>query len=90
MGVRLSVLSSVLVIVLLTGDLLQCQVAPSTSPTDVTVSDLSRHPEKFDGHLVRVQAVLVLGWEGDNFMSDPNPQSMPSSGPAQAHHGRAE
>lgn len=82
MGGRSTVLSLALFIVFLTCDLLQCQVALSISPTNVTVSDLSQHPEKFDGHLVRVQAVLVIGWEGDNFMSDPNPQSMPSGGSA--------
>lgn len=78
LGVRWLVFASVLA--LLFGGILQCQEGPSQSPIDVTVSELSLHPEKLDGHLVRVQAVLVFGWEGDNFMSDPNPQSMPSSG----------
>jgi ankyrin repeat protein len=78
--VRLIALSSILVIALLASNLLQCQEGPG--PIDVTISDLSQHPQKFDGQLVRVAASLVFGWEGDNFMSDPNPQSIPSSGPS--------
>jgi len=64
---------------------LQGQEVPSKDPLDITVSDLSLHPEKFDGHLVRVQALLVFGWEGDNFLLDPlkpSPVSMPSRDPA--------
>jgi hypothetical protein len=29
-----------------------------------------KNPRKFDGHLVRLQALLEFGWEGDNFLSD--------------------
>jgi hypothetical protein len=54
-------------------------------PTDVTVSDLSLHPRRFNGHLVRVRAHVVFGLEGDDFLLDPfkpEPQSMPSRDPA--------
>jgi hypothetical protein len=54
-------------------------------PIESTITDLSLHPQEFDGRLVRVQAVLVFGWEGDNFLLDPakpKPLSMPSSDPA--------
>jgi hypothetical protein len=54
-------------------------------PTEATVSDLSRHAQEFDGQLVHVQAVLVFGWEGDNFLLDPSkprPVNMPSRDPA--------
>jgi hypothetical protein len=47
----------------------------STKAADVTVHELSRQSQVYDGHLVRVRAVAVLGWEGDNFLSDPSPQS---------------
>jgi hypothetical protein len=47
----------------------------STKAPDVTVYELSRQPREYDGHLVRVRAVVVLSWEGDNFLSDPNPQN---------------
>jgi ankyrin repeat protein len=51
------------------------------NPKNVTISDLAVHPQKYDGRLVRVQAVLVFGWEGDNFLVDPSkpvPLYMPS------------
>lgn len=54
------------------------------APTDVSISDLSLHPEKFDAHLVRVRAFLIVGWEGDNFLIDPSkprPTAMPSRKP---------
>jgi len=53
-------------------------------PTDVSISDLSLHPGKFDGRLVRVRASLIVGWEGDNFLIDPlkpRPKTMPSRNP---------
>ncbi len=52
------------------------------SPIDTTISDLSLNPQKFDGQLVRVRALLTFGWEGDNFLfepSNPNPQMIPAS-----------
>lgn len=64
---------------------LQAQEAPSKIPIEVTVSDLSSHPEAFDGRLVRIQALLVFGWEGDNFLLDPSkpkPLGMHSRDPA--------
>jgi hypothetical protein len=70
-------------LVLVAGSL-QGQEVPSKDPLDITVSDLSLHPEKFDGQLVRVPALLVFGWEGDNFLLDPlkpSPISMPSRDP---------
>ncbi len=79
-GVHLLVFASVLALV--SGDLLQSQGGSSKNPTDVTVSDLGLHPQKFDGHLVRVQAWLVSGWEGDRFLSDPKPQNMHDGSPA--------
>jgi ankyrin repeat protein len=60
------------------------QIVPQR-PIEATVSDLSRRPQDFDGRLVRIQAVLVAGWEGDNFLVDPSkpsPLSMPSRDPA--------
>jgi hypothetical protein len=55
------------------------------SPRDVTPEDLSAHPRKFDGHFVRVRALLVFGWEGDNFLIDPSkpyPEGFPCRSPA--------
>jgi hypothetical protein len=43
-------------------------------PIDVTISDISLHALRFDGHLVRVRALLAFGWEGDNFLYDLNPR----------------
>jgi len=40
------------------------------SPVVASVHDLSRNPRRFDARLVRVQAWLVYGWEGDNFLFD--------------------
>jgi hypothetical protein len=63
---------------------LSAQFAVARS-TEVTVSDLSRHAQEFDGQFVQIQAVLVFGWEGDNFLLDPSrprPVSMPSRDPA--------
>ena len=57
----------------------------SDRPIETSISDLSDHPTEFDGHLVRIPAVLVFGWEGDNFLVDPSkpgPLSMPSRDPA--------
>jgi len=70
------------ILLLFSGDLLQSQEGPSKSPTDVTVSDLGLRPQKFDGQLVRVQAWLVSGWEGDRFLSDPKPQNIRHGIPA--------
>jgi len=41
----------------------------------VTVADLAQNPQKFDGRLVRVDALFVYGWEGDDFVSDPKPEA---------------
>jgi ankyrin repeat protein len=79
-AVRSVVFASVLA--LFSGGLSQCQEGSSKSPTDVTVSDLGLHPKKFDRHLVRVQAWLVSGFEGDRFLSDPKPQNMHDGSPA--------
>jgi Ankyrin repeats (3 copies) len=79
-GVHLLLFGSLLALV--SGDPSQCQEGSSKSPTEVTVSDLGLHPQKFDGYLVRVQAWLVSGWEGDRFLSDPKPQNMPDGSPA--------
>jgi hypothetical protein len=79
-GKHLFVLASVFV--LFSGDRLRCQEHTTGSPIEVTISDLALHPDRFDGKLVRVRAILVFGWEGDNFMSDPNPQNLPSGEPA--------
>src|SRR5215469_14459334 len=60
------------------------QIVPQRS-IEATVTDLSRRPQEFDGRLVRIQAVLLPGWEGDNFLVDPSkpsPLSMPSRDPA--------
>ena len=55
------------------------------APIEVSVADLSQRAEALDGRLVRVQAVLVFGWEGDNFLVEPAravPLTMPSRNPA--------
>jgi len=54
-------------------------------PAETTITNLSGHAQEFDKHLVRVHAVLVFGWEGDNFLLDPSipaPLYMPSRDPA--------
>ena len=65
---------------------LLCAIAfAQRNPVEVTLEDLSSYPQKFDGHLVRVRALLVLGWEGDNFLIDPSkptPEGFPSRNPA--------
>ena len=56
----------------------------SDRPIETSISDLSEHPREFDRHLVRIPAVLVFGWEGDNFLLDPSkpaPLDMPSQDP---------
>jgi hypothetical protein len=58
------------------------QQKPDLKATKVTISELGLHPEKYDRRLVSVNAWLVFGWEGDDFLSDPSPQNMPSGGPA--------
>jgi len=80
-GIRVRLVMFASVLALLSGDLLQCQEAVSNRSTDVTVSDLGLHPQEFDGRLVRVQAWLVSGWEGDRFLSDPQPQDVSDSSP---------
>lgn len=50
----------------------QCQDLFGKRPMDVAISDLAQRPKEFDGKIVRVQGVLVLSWEGDNFLSDPD------------------
>jgi len=63
---------------------LSAQSAPHR-PIETSVTELSEHAQEFDGHLVRIPAVLVFGWEGDNFLLDsskPRPLSMPSRDPA--------
>jgi hypothetical protein len=62
-----------------------CTIVFAQRPIDVTPEELSAHPQKFDGLLVRVQALLVFGWEGDNFLIDlskPYPKGFPSRSPA--------
>jgi hypothetical protein len=47
--------------------------APSIAqdrPIVVSVASLSQNPRRFDGHLVSVRALLLYGWEGDNFLFD--------------------
>jgi hypothetical protein len=65
---------------------LLCVIAfAQRNPVEVTLEDLSLYPQKFDGHLVRVRALLVFGWEGDNFLIDPSkptPEGFPSQNPA--------
>jgi hypothetical protein len=58
------------------------QQKPDPKPTEVTISELGLHPQKYDRSLVTVHAWLVFGWEGDDFLSDPSPQNMPSGSPA--------
>lgn len=60
---------------------LQREGSSSKNPIEVTVYDLGMDPQKFDGRLVRVWASVAGGWEGDIFLSDPDPQNMPSGSP---------
>lgn len=60
------------------------QIVPQR-PIEVTVTDLSRRPQEFDGRLVKIHVVVIPSWEGDNFLVDPSkpsPLSMPSRDPA--------
>ena len=60
-------------------------LSSAEKPVDTTISDLSLHPRQFDGQVVRIKAVLIFGWEGDNFLLDPSkpkPLAMPSLDPA--------
>jgi hypothetical protein len=61
---------------------LQCEEGPSKGSVDVTFADLAQDPQKFDGRLVRVRALLALSWEGDNFLSEPTPESLPPNAPS--------
>lgn len=57
----------------------------SDRPIETSITELSEHAKEFDGDLVLVPAVLVFGWEGDNFLLDPSkpaPLDMPSLDPA--------
>jgi ankyrin repeat protein len=79
--VRFLVLGALLIVGLLR-ESSQCQDVPSKDAARVTILDLASHPQRYDGQLVRVEALLALSWEGDNFLSQPNPQSMPPEGQA--------
>jgi hypothetical protein len=70
----------IIIVLIFTVGTLRGEEHPSESPTQVSVSDLGRDPQKFDGRLVRVQALLVFGWEGDNFLSDPDPRTSDPAG----------
>lgn len=48
---------------------------PGGEAIKVTVADLARDPAKFDGRFIRVDALLVYGFEGDDFLSDPTADS---------------
>jgi hypothetical protein len=79
---RLFVVGCVLAFIALSGDQLSCQEPPTAGTIDVTIYDLGATPQQFDGHHVRVRALLSFGWEGDNFLSDPTPRNLPSGSPA--------
>ena len=38
----------------------------------MSITDLSRYPQRFDGRLVRVRGRLEFGWEGDNYLFEPS------------------
>jgi hypothetical protein len=59
-----------------------CQQSPGYNPAKVTILDLASHARQYDGQLVQLDALLALSWEGDNFLSEPNPQTMPPDGQA--------
>lgn len=59
-----------------------CQQSPANTPAQVTILDLASHARQYDGQLVQFDALLALSWEGDNFLSEPNPQTMPPDGQA--------
>jgi hypothetical protein len=51
--------------------MLSCIVSTGQElPTAASVTELSKNPRNFNGHLVQVRAWLVFGWEGDNFLFD--------------------
>lgn len=57
----------------------------ASPPIETSVTSLSLHPDEFNGRLVRVHAVLSVGFEGDDFLldpSNPSPLYMPSRDPA--------
>lgn len=59
-----------------------CQQLLSDNPRKTTVLELASHAQQYDGQIVQLDAVLALSWEGDNFLSQPNPQAMPPDGQA--------
>jgi len=60
-----------------------CQQSTGDNALKVTILDLASHPRKYDGQLVRLdEALLALSWEGDNLLSESNPQAMPPDGQA--------
>ena len=62
-----------------------CSISSAQAkPIDVAVRDLSQTPRKFDGLLVRLRALAVLGWEGDNFLYDPPEQASENKRPRRA------
>jgi len=64
---------------------LYCSISSAqTKPIDAAIRDLSQTPRKFDGLLVRLRALAVLGWEGDNFLYDPPEQAAENKRPRRA------
>lgn len=60
-----------------------CEDPAKQDPISVTISELASHPREYDGKLVCVQAFVVSGWEGDNFLVEPSkpvPLDMPTQG----------
>jgi ankyrin repeat protein len=77
--VRLLVMASLIV---LFRESSACQEPPAKNPVKVTILDLASHARQYDGQLLQIEGLLALSWEGDNFLSEPNPQRMPPDGQA--------
>lgn len=85
MSVRTGAIARLLVAASLVGLLCEssvCQESPANNPAKVTILDLASHARQFDGQPIQLDARLAISWEGDNFLSEPNPQAMPPDGQA--------
>jgi hypothetical protein len=85
MSVKTKAIMRLLVLVSLVGLFCEpslCQEPPASNPVKVTILDLASRARQYDGQLVQLDGLLALSWEGDNFLSEPNPQGMPPDGQA--------
>jgi hypothetical protein len=59
--------------------MVSCVVSVGQEFSTTPIADLSRNPRKFDSRLVRIQAWVLIGWEGDDFLSDSLEPASPST-----------